>query len=173
MIECRFCRTIHIDNTVFCEECGNYLLRHKNRDTVPLDIVDISWIGKRTNGHRGAASFQAETPFPVVCLKIEGEKREIELTLNRVIILGRMDPALNIFPEIDLSYDDDYLAKFVSRRHASISRKDKEVLVEDLASANGTFLNGKRLIPFLPETLDDGDILQLGKLLIEVKIRGE
>lgn len=44
------------------------------------------------------------------------------------------------------------------------------VVIEDLASVNGTFLNGKRLDPYLPEPLKDGDTVYLGKVLIEVKI---
>ena len=43
-------------------------------------------------------------------------------------------------------------------------------MVEDLGSINGTFINGKRLAPYLPEALHDGDQLQLGKLLIEVEL---
>ena len=44
-------------------------------------------------------------------------------------------------------------------------------MVEDLGSINGTFINGKRLAPYLPEVLSHGDQLQLGKLLIEVELR--
>ena len=40
-----------------------------------------------------------------------------------------------------------------------------------MGSINGTFVNGKRLDPYLPEIINDGDILQLGKLKIEVKIK--
>lgn len=84
--------------------------------------------------------------------------------------MGRLDPASNVFPEIDLTPDDD-LTKSVSRRHAAVFKQGGAIVVEDLASINGTFINGKRLAPYLPEALSDGDILQLGRLLIEVKIQ--
>ena len=58
----------------------------------------------------------------------------------------------------------------VSRRHARILKREGTVVVEDLGSINGTFINGKRLAPYLPEALHDGDQLQLGKLLIEVEL---
>jgi len=45
------------------------------------------------------------------------------------------------------------------------------VVIEDLGSINGTFVNGKRLAPYLPETLSNGDIVQIGRLLIEVELR--
>jgi len=49
-------------------------------------------------------------------------------------------------------------------------KREGTVVVEDLGSINGTFINGKRLAPYLPEMLNDGDSLQLGRLLIEVKL---
>jgi pSer/pThr/pTyr-binding forkhead associated (FHA) protein len=93
--------------------------------------------------------------------------REVELPLVKPIRLGRMDPVQSIYPEIDLT-DDLALAYGVSRRHACIYRHGNDVEVEDLGSINGTLLNGKRLAPYIPEPLKDGDQLQLGKLLIEV-----
>jgi len=44
------------------------------------------------------------------------------------------------------------------------------VIIEDQDSINGTFINAKKLTPYLPETLKDGDILHLGMVPIEVKI---
>jgi pSer/pThr/pTyr-binding forkhead associated (FHA) protein len=44
------------------------------------------------------------------------------------------------------------------------------VEVQDLASTNGTLLNGERLAPYVSALLKDGDQLQLGKLLIEVSM---
>ena len=43
--------------------------------------------------------------------------------------------------------------------------------VEDLGSANGTFLDGERLIPHLPHQLEDSTTLQLGHIALEVSIR--
>jgi pSer/pThr/pTyr-binding forkhead associated (FHA) protein len=56
----------------------------------------------------------------------------------------------------------------VSREHACIYQRGNAIEVEDLASTNGTLLNGKRLSPYLSVPLKDGDQLQLGKLQIEV-----
>lgn len=105
-------------------------------------------------------------------LKIGGQQREVQVVLNKIVHLGRLDPASNIFPDVDLTRDG-VQAQSVSRRHAEIFRQGLEVVVEDLGSVNGTFVNGKRLDPYLPEPLRDGDILQLGKLLIKVSIRGK
>ena len=170
MIECQFCQTSYVANTIFCDECGHYLLDEADRETVPLDTPEISWRGGTTYSHPIASSSQQDVKLLTIRLIIGPGKREVEISLNKSINLGRLDPASNVFPEIDLTPDDD-LTKSVSRRHAAVFKQGGVIVVEDLASINGTFINGKRLAPYLPEALSDGDILQLGRLLIEVKIQ--
>ncbi len=52
----------------------------------------------------------------------------------------------------------------VSRAHARIRLDDKHLLLEDLGSRNGTFLNGRRLER--PQPLFDGDKIQVGRTAI-------
>ncbi|TWT96383.1 FHA domain-containing protein [Neorhodopirellula pilleata] len=52
----------------------------------------------------------------------------------------------------------------VSRKHCILAIKDGRVLVQDLKSRNGTFVNEKRLPPDKAKVLKDGDILRVGKL---------
>ena len=47
----------------------------------------------------------------------------------------------------------------VSRRHAQISRRNNQYILEDLNSSNGTFLNGRRLTG--PTPLSSGDVIGL------------
>jgi pSer/pThr/pTyr-binding forkhead associated (FHA) protein len=54
--------------------------------------------------------------------------------------------------------------KGVSRRHAKITFKDRQTWVIDLASINGTWLNGKALKPIVAYPLHHGDKLRLGSL---------
>jgi len=96
--------------------------------------------------------------------------REVEVSLDKIIHLGRSDPTSAIYPEVDLT-DDDGLDRGVSRSHARIVRRNGSVIVEDLGSANGTFINGQRLPPRVPKALQDNDQLHLGTLPIEIKIR--
>ena len=56
----------------------------------------------------------------------------------------------------------------VSRHHATISWQADQLVIEDVGSANGTFLNGQRLTPYLPHPLQKGDKLQVGKLHMTV-----
>ncbi len=45
------------------------------------------------------------------------------------------------------------------------------MVLEDLDSANGTFINGKKILPFMPTPLHNGDLVHLGQLAIEAKIQ--
>jgi pSer/pThr/pTyr-binding forkhead associated (FHA) protein len=57
---------------------------------------------------------------------------------------------------------------FVSRRHCQFVRIGDEVLVQDLKSHNGTFVNGKRASRPLP--VQDGDELMLGHCSFRVSM---
>ena len=48
-------------------------------------------------------------------------------------------------------------------------RRGHAVEVEDLGSTNGTLLNGVPLKPYRPASLNDGDQLQLGQLVVKIE----
>src|SRR5579864_6941874 len=48
---------------------------------------------------------------------------------------------------------------WVSRRHCALRREGDEVVVQDLESRNGTFVNG---VPVTRQELKDGDLLTVG-----------
>ncbi|MDA8745721.1 FHA domain-containing protein [Rubripirellula amarantea] len=58
----------------------------------------------------------------------------------------------------------------VSRKHCIIVLKDNRVLVQDLKSRNGTFVNDQRLPVDKAKVLKAGDQLRIGKLNFEVLI---
>lgn len=66
--------------------------------------------------------------------------------------------------EADVFIDDVY----VSRMHAQISIENEEVVVKDLYSGNGTYVNGRRLIPNEPERLNNGDVITFAASLYRV-----
>jgi hypothetical protein len=170
MIKCPFCQTLHVDNTVFCNECGHYLLEDRGRETDPLDTIDMNWVKAIIGDVEVASPLQRGGESWAIRLKIGSTRREVEMPLEVVTHLGRVDAASSVFPEIDLSNDSD-LSHGVSRRHARIMKQGGLVVIEDMGSINGTFVNGRRLDPYLPEVIKDGDILHLGKLQLEVEIK--
>lgn len=57
----------------------------------------------------------------------------------------------------------------LSRRHLRFSLRDGVLVVEDLNTTNGTYLNGRRLHPLAPEPLADGASLVAGDLFLRVR----
>jgi pSer/pThr/pTyr-binding forkhead associated (FHA) protein len=90
----------------------------------------------------------------------DDERREFPLTSKKVVLGRRPDCDLRI-PTRD-----------VSRRHCEIGPGEKrsELIVRDLGSSNGTFVNDKRV----SETqLKPGDRLTVGPVTFVVRINGE
>jgi pSer/pThr/pTyr-binding forkhead associated (FHA) protein len=169
MIKCPFCGTENVPNTLFCIECGTYLLEDDQKGTDPLGANEIGWVGD-TNNESDADGVAQEAGPQIITFKFGESQRELELSLDRAIHIGRLDAASDVFPEVDLT-NDGGLERGVSRRHARILKREGAVVVEDLGSINGTFVNSKRLAPYLPEPLKDGDSLQIGRLMMDVQLR--
>lgn len=95
-----------------------------------------------------------------------------EFLLNEGInLIGRIDSGANVVPEIDLE-NVDVDAK-VSRRHAQIefSSMRGEVVVQDLGSLNGTYLQGgQKLTPELKAELHNGDEVLIGNIILRLAL---
>jgi len=60
-----------------------------------------------------------------------------------------------------LECDISILEPALSRKHAELEPVDEALIVRDLGSANGTYVNGEKVDKAL---LKDGDVLQFGKI---------
>jgi pSer/pThr/pTyr-binding forkhead associated (FHA) protein len=130
-----------------------------------LAVDDIDWT-EADLGVTGALDENNTQPV-VVRLSIADSRRQIEFPVSKEITLGRLDAASATFPDVDLTPDNG-LEKGISRRHARILRKASELYLEDLGSVNGTYLNGKRLTPYLPHALKSEDEIRLSRILMHV-----
>lgn len=83
--------------------------------------------------------------------------------------LGRSAVGQPIVPDVDLSPYKAY-ANGVSRLHAVLKLIQDQIVIVDLGSSNGTYLNGNRLTPYIDTPLAHGDVINLGKLKIQVLI---
>lgn len=88
------------------------------------------------------------------------ERRILENPFN----IGRRSLSRQIFPHLDLTYNDP--AAYVSRQHARIVADAGGYFIEDLGSANGTFLNDRRLPGGVPTRLRNGDRVRIGKVQV-------
>ncbi|HUF39838.1 MAG TPA: FHA domain-containing protein, partial [Anaerolineales bacterium] len=82
---------------------------------------------------------------------IEGSDSLSEFEIiNQEYLLGRVAPADILIP-----------GSGVSGRHARVFQRGNDLLIEDLGSTNGTFVNGNRIAG--PAILNDGDEIGLGQ----------
>jgi pSer/pThr/pTyr-binding forkhead associated (FHA) protein len=90
---------------------------------------------------------------------VEGPGAGSQMPLDRPVVIGRGADA-------DLVLEDGE----ASRQHARITpQPDGSAVVEDLGSANGTFVNHNEL--YGPARVDAGDELLIGVTLLEVRSR--
>ncbi|MFZ5917687.1 MAG: FHA domain-containing protein [Chloroflexota bacterium] len=166
MIRCPSCHKAHPENTLFCDECGAYLVDEGDKRTDPLMMETSAWVDREA-AMAGVKSADAARPVTLSILIVDAE-RQIQFPLAKELSMGRLDAASATFPDVDLtSYGG--LEKGISRRHAKITRQDNQISLEDLGSVNGTYLNGQRLTPYLQYPLTSGDEIQLGKLVLRIR----
>jgi hypothetical protein len=164
MIKCPICQAEHPENTLFCDKCGSFLLEDNREETDLLAADEVTWMEREETSE--VPEEDITSPLGLK-LTIPDSGRDVEVPLTKEVNIGRLDPASGSFPEVDLSSDGG-LEKGVSRLHAKITRRGREVFIKDLGSINGTLLNRKKLAPYLPRVLKSGDELQLGKLILRV-----
>jgi hypothetical protein len=176
MIKCQKCGSRIRMGRLFCTECGTYLhagspliTEPLSQDELPVSEAD-TWL-RHVDGYE-----EAVLPEAAIALRItvaeNGRETLFPLPMGE-ICLGRRDTARGAFPELDLSPDGGRKAG-VSRLHVRVYQVGNRLFVEDVDSANGTFLNGRRLNPYLPYPLKEGDTLQLGSLkLLVAFVRAE
>jgi pSer/pThr/pTyr-binding forkhead associated (FHA) protein len=86
------------------------------------------------------------------------DARESIVTLDRPeMLLGRHDDRRDIHPDVPL-HDPG-----ASRRHAKLVLADGGIALQDLASTNGTSVNGAEVASGSRTTLSDGDRVTLGR----------
>jgi hypothetical protein len=164
VVKCPVCRREHPENTLFCNGCGAYLPGGDGSETALLPVGGVTWMNREET--TGASRVDVISPLSLK-LTMPDSGRDVEVPLAKEVTIGRLDPASASFPDVDLTRDDA-LDKGVSRHHAKITRRGHEVFIEDLGSMNGTFVNRKKLTPYLPEALRNGTQLQLGELMLRV-----
>ena len=87
-----------------------------------------------------------------------GKQKGREIPLPEALFVIGRDPLCHLRPHSSL----------VSRRHCAVARWGGRVLLRDLKSANGTFLNKKRVLNQIE--VQNGDVLEVGDLSFSFQI---
>jgi hypothetical protein len=72
--------------------------------------------------------------------------------------------------DIDLEDQEPPDRVWCSRQHAVINLENSVLLIEDLNSANGTYVNRNRVYPGQKKQLNVNDVIQIGTVQMKVKI---
>ena len=79
-----------------------------------------------------------------------------EFEVSDVVVMGRSS-------ETDVVIDDPYASDF----HLRLVSQENGIMLHDLGSTNGTYVNGRRASA--PTELKRGDTIQVGKTVMEIR----
>jgi len=157
--------------------------RREPPPTVPVPIQgDATFSSLETYTAPSKASSTPSTPDPTAprakdtdVLPIAGKPRLLVLRGQRVNVeyplyegenfIGRADER-----PVDIDLEDQELPDRIwsSRQHALIRYENGVLVIEDLNSSNGTFINRSRLYPGQKRVLMVNDIIQIGTVQMKV-----
>jgi hypothetical protein len=163
-VTCPNCGKANQQHEVFCYSCGQ--------------LLESGKAGGATIVFQDAGDTHEKDFFgddSVLALRVRGSTNFFELRPQNAmheLIIGRSSDGSAMSPDVDLK-DRKGADLGVSRMHLSIryDPENHEVLATDLGSANGSFINGQRLMPKEVRLLRHGDELRLGKLVLAVSFR--
>jgi len=167
MIICSNCQHKNVAGAMFCAECGAQL---DGVETLITQAITDEQIENELKSKAPRPETPAVPANSWLSLHLMDSGKIVPLASRNEFTLGRLSEGQPIMPDIDLTPYQAY-ASGVSRLHAVVKRDAKRVMVMDLGSSNGTYLNGRRLNPHTEESLNHGDIVALGKLKIQILLR--
>ena len=145
-------------SVVYCPECGFQNLEAANYCSKCGALLVVDEAGTETtqtytpeeNGDENGPLDEITAEGPALVVRSGGGRAgEHFVPQGERTTIGRS-------PDCDIFLDD----VTVSRKHAVLLQRDREFVIEDQGSLNGTFLNRKRIES---GTLENGDELQIGK----------
>jgi len=132
--------------------------------------MDASHLAVAADSRWESAAAQATLTDNWVTLHLLDTGEVVPLSERNEFTLGRATDGQPVLPDVDLAPYQAY-THGVSRLHAVIKRGVDDISLMDLESANGTFINGKRLEPNQEHALANGDVVALGGLKIQVLLK--
>jgi len=162
---CRFCADPECENPIFCESY------EAKTGSAPLETAHMPGMDSDSTvpvkDMWGNALFSKHT---LLLIDIEGVTSSFVLHPAEQITMGRADARQSPESFLDLTPYGAH-TKGVSRTHAAISQSGHTLMLTDLGSSNGTYINEVRLMPNQPRILRDGDMIRLGQLVAYVRFK--
>lgn len=161
---CRECQYPNPRGAIFCLECGGTLHHEQHDATRAMPSTALLHTRLRSPNRTCAVNSPSERLLRATVLD---NGRQITLPIKAGAVIGRYDRSRDVQPEIDLSDDGGYDGG-VSRRHAHIFQADGAIYIEDLGSANGTFMDDRQLAPHTRYALHSNATLRFGSIALRI-----
>lgn len=164
-VNCPKCGKPNRPQEAICYSCGSFLSNSKQATRALLEtdelFFDHEYFGPDSLLSlqvRGATDIDQTQSYEIRPQESDGD-----------LVIGRFGDGSTLVPDIDLT-EHHAEQRGVSRLHISLhyDGRSNNLLVMDMGSANGTFINGQRLHPNEVRILRNGDELRLGKMVMAV-----
>lgn len=162
MNTCPHCSHNNRPGVLVCERCGRSLFGNDVQVTRQMTDQEIN--SRAGAFERGTSRFCEGAS---VILRVLDAQEALVFQPVKPTVLGRVSPSNPRKPDIDLREYRAY-EKGVSCYHATIYVYENDLVIADLGSTNGTYLNGQRLLPHQRQVLHDGDEVRLSNLVARV-----
>jgi len=191
MVKCPFCQYQNEDGALFCEQCKSDLSAVPAAggvETMPMAALvgdggapamampmgDMPMLAEALPAAPAAAPAPAAPGAKLAAdakprlVVLRGLKLNVEYPIyegNNFI--GRADEK-----PVDIDLDDQEPPDRVwsSRQHALVVFENGELNLEDLNSANGTFVNRTRVYPGQKRAIAPNDVIQVGTVQLKLKV---
>jgi len=163
---CPNCKNKNAHDAVICRYCGVSL----NTDSL-MTVATTKNTEIKINYSEKIEDLKVDEkiiPAEGIAIYFAGTTKPVEILMDKEFVIGRKIIATESLESfLDLS-DFDGFRMGLSRRHAMVRRTETNYEIIDLSSTNGTWLNGKRLVPYMPYPLPSGSQLRLSRIRLFV-----
>lgn len=156
---CENCHKTNSETATYCFSCG-HILPAGFKAIATQSLTDSKSLQPQIRW--GTAYFGDQS---LMRIHVRHSGKLIETQFRTECVFGRT--VGDVVVDVDLTPHGG-IDMGVSRQHVKLLRQSATIMVQDMGSANGTFLNGEKLIPHQMRVLRNEDELCLGRLVLRI-----
>jgi hypothetical protein len=154
MIICPNCQHKEMSGAIYCTKCGAQLV-DSTVSTHKIQTAETLRAAERQTDNIQAPPVSLQS---WISLHVIESGQILPLADRTEFTIGRTAEGQPIVPDVDLTPYNAY-ANGVSRLHAALKLVKNQIVIVDLGSSNGTYLNGSRLPPYVEVPVAHGDVV--------------
>jgi predicted component of type VI protein secretion system len=160
MVNCPFCGRPNPRGSEHCVACGQSMVIRQLPTTRRFDDTAM----------RRSVMDAYFTPNSTLIIAVRGAKGILQAFPREKLIVGRN--TAQTFPPVNIDLEPFNAESLgVSRNHAEIRCQNDTLVLVDLKSTNGTFINEQRVYSHEVRVVRNGDELRFGKLVMKVTFK--